>query len=185
MDIGNWWNGIVGMVGNVWKFLTTDSFGQGLSLAIFTGAGVVIWYFIRKRLEAPKKAPTPAKTEPNSSIAAPLGPLRAYSANSVLQRAEKRGLWRIEPSYSPTVYSLVNTGITVATKVSITSDRDDFELDGPVYWDKISPKQHEPFSLASPLSDASASLTVVWRDHERRYQESEVTFPAGLNTGGS
>ncbi|MBT2551903.1 hypothetical protein [Arthrobacter sp. ISL-5] len=185
MDIGNWWNGILRMVGDIWKFLTTDSFGQAISVLLLGGVGVVAWYFIRKKLEAPKMAPTPAKTEPNSSLAVPGGPPRAYSANSILQRAEKRGLWRIEPSYSPTVYSLVNTGITVATKVSITSDQDDYELDGPVYWDKISPKQHEPFSLTSPLSEPSTSLTVAWRDHERRYRETKVTFPAGLNTGGS
>ncbi|MBM7847610.1 hypothetical protein [Arthrobacter roseus] len=183
MDIGNCWNGIVGMSGDIWKFLTTETFGQGIFLAVLGGVSVVLWYFIRKRLEAPKKVPSPpAKAEPDSSIAAPQRPLRAYSANSGLQRAEKRGLWRIEPSYSPNVYSLVNTGITVASKVSITSDQDDFELDGPVYWDKMSPKQHEPFSLTSALPNSSASLTVAWRDHERRYRETKVTFRA-LNIG--
>lgn len=184
MDTGNWWNGIVGMSGDIWKFLTTESFGQGIFLAVLGGLGVVLWYFIRKTLEAPKRVPSPpAKAEPHSSIAAPQRPLRAYSANSVLQRAEKRGLWRIEPSHSPTVYSLVNMGITVASKVSITSDQDELELDGPVYWDKMSPKQHEPFSLTSALPNSSASLTVAWRDHERRYRETKVTFPS-LNTGG-
>ena len=185
MDIGNWWNGIVGMSGDISKFLTTNSFGQTIFVLLLGGAGVVIWYFTRKILETPKKEPAPPlKTELNSSIAAARGPLRAYSANSVLQRAERRGLWRIEPSYSPTVYSLVNTGITVASRVSITSDRDDLELDGPVYWDSMSPKQHEPFSLALALPNSSASLTVAWRDHERRDRETKVSFP-DLDTGGS
>ena len=172
-------------LGTSGRSLTTDSFGQSIFLAILTGVGIVFWYFIRKRMEAPKKAAAPpSKAEPDSSITAPPRPPRAYSANSVLQRAERRGLWRIEPSYSPTVYSLVNIRVTVASKVPVTSDQDDLELDGPVYWDRMSPKQHVTFSLTSALSNSSGSLTVVWRDHERRYREATVIFPK-QNTGGN
>lgn len=66
----------------------------------------------------------------------------------------------------------------------VTSDQDDLELDGPVYWDRMSPKQHVTFSLTSALSNSSGSLTVVWRDHERRYREATVIFPK-QNTGGN
>lgn len=59
MDIGSWWNVIVGMSGDIGKFLTTDSFGQSIFLAILAGVGIVFWYFIRKRMEAPKKTAAP------------------------------------------------------------------------------------------------------------------------------
>jgi hypothetical protein len=192
VDFGNWWNGVVGMTRDFGLWLTTDpDLGRPLLLAcvpvllaVFLGA---IGWKIKRHLERPKESaeatnlssPT-VNPEPNSLIAVPKGPLlRASSPDSVLRRVEERGLWRIEPSYSPKVFSLVNTGITLATQVSITSDDEDFELDGPVYWEQIAPRQHEAFCLTSPPSSepGQASLTVIWRDYSRRRREAVVSFP--------
>lgn len=76
------------------------------------------------------------------------------------------------------MFTLVNTVMTVARNVSISSDDETVQLDQPVYWDQLVPEQHETFGSAAPLSVGSVtpSLNILWRDHSGLNREKR--FPS-------
>ncbi|MDP9999016.1 hypothetical protein J2W15_002519 [Pseudarthrobacter sulfonivorans] len=199
-----WWNGVIGMLGDLWRFVTTDSFGQQAFFWILGIVAAVCGWLIKRHMDRPKKlteAPgrsTPdVPARPNSAVAAPpKGPLLRYSSlgdrdaqNAALERDkimgrdraaavpdDGGGLWSVVDSHSRSVFSLVNAGETAATEVSISSH--EVALDSPKYWERLAPQEHQPFALVSALDPGqTASLTVRWTDRVGNRREARVGFP--------
>jgi hypothetical protein len=193
------------MLGDLWRFFTTDAFGQQTFFWILTIVAAVCGWLIKRHIDRPKKSnkaptsePRDVQTGPNSAVAAPpKGSLLRYSnpmdleaQNAAIERDRimgrdkvaprpdsDGGRWGVVDSYSPTVFSLVNTGETAASEVSISSS--DVALDSPRYWERIAPQEHQAFSLTSALPPGhAASLIVSWTDRSGKRHDARTGFPA-------